>query len=65
MVSHLCRHITAAKRKRPRRAGLIKLRSITLYAPLEVCMRHYTWCKSLTGLTQGPMPLFWDVSKTV
>ena len=36
-----------------------------LYAPLGVCMRHYAWRKSLTGITKGPMPLFWGVSKTV
>jgi len=36
-----------------------------LYAPLGVCMRHYAWRKSLSGITQGPLPLFWGVSKTV
>jgi peptide/nickel transport system substrate-binding protein len=36
-----------------------------LFAPLGVCMRHYAWRKSLTGITQGPLPLFWGVSKTV
>jgi peptide/nickel transport system substrate-binding protein len=36
-----------------------------LFAPLGVCLRHYAWRKSLTGITQGPMPLFWGVSKTV
>jgi peptide/nickel transport system substrate-binding protein len=36
-----------------------------LYAPLGVCMRHYAWRKSLTGITQAPLPLFWGVSKTV
>ena len=36
-----------------------------LFAPLGVCMRHYAWRKSLTGITRGPMPLFWGVSKTV
>ena len=36
-----------------------------LFAPLGCCMRHYAWRKSLTGITQGPLPLFWGVSKTV
>ena len=36
-----------------------------LFAPLGVCMRHYAWRKSLTGITKGPMPLFWGVSKNV
>jgi peptide/nickel transport system substrate-binding protein len=36
-----------------------------LFAPLGVCMRHYAWRKSLTGITKGPMPLFWGVSKSV
>jgi peptide/nickel transport system substrate-binding protein len=36
-----------------------------LFAPLGVCMRHYAWRKSLTGITKGPLPLFWGVSKTV
>src|ERR1051326_1010396 len=35
------------------------------FAPLGVCMRHYAWRKSLTGITKGPLPLFWGVSKTV
>jgi peptide/nickel transport system substrate-binding protein len=36
-----------------------------IYAPLGCCLRHYAWRKNLTGVTQGPLPLFWGVSKTV
>jgi peptide/nickel transport system substrate-binding protein len=36
-----------------------------LFAPLGMCMRHYAWRKNLTGITQGPLPLFWGVGKTV
>jgi peptide/nickel transport system substrate-binding protein len=34
-------------------------------APLGWYLRHYAWRRSLTGVTQGPLPLFWGVSKTV
>jgi peptide/nickel transport system substrate-binding protein len=34
------------------------------YAPLGWYLRHYAWRRSLTGVTQGPLPLFWGVSKT-
>lgn len=33
------------------------------YAPLGCCMRHYAWRRSLSGIKQGPLPLFWGVSK--
>ena len=36
-----------------------------VYAPIGWYLRHYAWRKSLTGVTQGPMPFFWGVSKTV
>jgi peptide/nickel transport system substrate-binding protein len=36
-----------------------------IYAPLGWYLRHYAWRKTLTGVTQGPMPFFWGVSKTV
>ena len=35
-----------------------------VYAPLGWYLRHYAWRKSLTGVTQGPLPFFWGVSKT-
>jgi peptide/nickel transport system substrate-binding protein len=35
------------------------------YAPVGWYLRHYAWRRSLTGVTQGPMPFFWGVSKTV
>ena len=28
-------------------------------------LAHLAWRKTLTGVTQGPMPFFWGVSKTV
>jgi peptide/nickel transport system substrate-binding protein len=36
-----------------------------VYAPLGVLMRHYAWRRSISGVVQGPLPLFWGVSKTV
>jgi peptide/nickel transport system substrate-binding protein len=36
-----------------------------VYAPLGWYLRHYAWRRSLTGVTQGPLPFFWGVSKTV
>ena len=36
-----------------------------VYAPLGWYLRHYAWRKNLTGITQGPLPFFWGVSKTV
>jgi peptide/nickel transport system substrate-binding protein len=35
-----------------------------VYAPLGVLMRHYAWRKSVNGIVQAPLPLFWGVSKT-
>jgi peptide/nickel transport system substrate-binding protein len=35
-----------------------------IYAPLGVLMRHYAWRKSVSGIAQAPLPLFWGVSKT-
>ena len=34
-------------------------------APLGWYLRHYAWTKELAGVTQGPLPFFWGVSKTV
>jgi peptide/nickel transport system substrate-binding protein len=36
-----------------------------VYAPLGWFLRHYAWRRNLTGVTPGPLPLFWGVSKTV
>lgn len=33
-------------------------------APLGWYLRYYAWNKDLTGVTQGPFPFFWGVSKT-
>jgi peptide/nickel transport system substrate-binding protein len=35
-----------------------------VYAPLGVLMRHYAWRKSVSGIVQAPLPLFWGVSKS-
>jgi peptide/nickel transport system substrate-binding protein len=32
-------------------------------APLGSCLRHFAWRSGLTGVEQGPFPLFWGVSK--
>jgi peptide/nickel transport system substrate-binding protein len=36
-----------------------------LCAPLGWYLRHFAWRTDLTGVTQGPLPFFWGVSKTV
>jgi peptide/nickel transport system substrate-binding protein len=36
-----------------------------LCAPLGWYVRHFAWRKDLAGVTQGPLPFFWGVSKTV
>jgi peptide/nickel transport system substrate-binding protein len=36
-----------------------------VYAPLGWYLRYYAWRRSLTGVSQGPLPFFWGVSKTV
>jgi peptide/nickel transport system substrate-binding protein len=33
-------------------------------APLGWYLRHYAWNKELAGVTQGPLPFFWGVSKS-
>jgi peptide/nickel transport system substrate-binding protein len=35
-----------------------------VYAPLGWYLRYYAWRTSLAGVTQGPLPFFWGVSKT-
>ena len=35
-----------------------------LYAPLGVLMRLYAWRRSISGIVQAPLPLFWGVSKS-
>ena len=34
-------------------------------APLGWYLRYFAWTKDLTGVTQGPLPFFWGVSKSV
>jgi peptide/nickel transport system substrate-binding protein len=34
-----------------------------VYAPLGSYLRHFAWRKGVTGVVQGPLPLFWSVSK--
>jgi peptide/nickel transport system substrate-binding protein len=36
-----------------------------VFAPLGLFLRHFAWRKNFTGIAQGPLPLFWGVSKTV
>jgi len=33
-------------------------------APLGWYLRHSAWTKNLTGVSQGPFPFFWGVSKS-
>jgi peptide/nickel transport system substrate-binding protein len=35
-----------------------------IYAPLGVFLQQQAWRTSVTGVTQGPLPFFWGVSKT-
>jgi peptide/nickel transport system substrate-binding protein len=35
-----------------------------IYAPLGMYLRHFAWRKNVTGVAEGPLPLFWGVSKT-
>ena len=35
-----------------------------VYAPLGYFMLYQAWRKNLTGVSQGPLPFFWGVSKT-
>jgi peptide/nickel transport system substrate-binding protein len=34
-----------------------------IYAPLGQYLRLFAWRRNLTGVTQGPLPFFWGVSK--
>ena len=34
-----------------------------IYAPLGWYLRYYAWRRTLTCVTQGPIPFFWGVSK--
>jgi peptide/nickel transport system substrate-binding protein len=36
-----------------------------VYAPLGFYLRYHAWRQNVTGISQGPMPFFWGVSKTV
>jgi peptide/nickel transport system substrate-binding protein len=35
-----------------------------LFAPLGVMLRHHAWRRTVSGIVQAPLPLFWGVSKT-
>jgi peptide/nickel transport system substrate-binding protein len=35
-----------------------------LYAPLGVFLRHHAWRKTVSGIVQAPLPLFWGVSRS-
>jgi peptide/nickel transport system substrate-binding protein len=51
------------------KAAVVRLNKAALdhvvYAPLGWYLREFGWRRSLTGVTQGPLPFFWGVSKTV
>jgi peptide/nickel transport system substrate-binding protein len=36
-----------------------------IYAPLGSYLRYHAWRKNVTGISQGPMPFFWGVSKAM
>jgi peptide/nickel transport system substrate-binding protein len=36
-----------------------------VHAPLGFWLSHQAWRKSVTGIVKGPLPFFWNVSKTV
>jgi peptide/nickel transport system substrate-binding protein len=36
-----------------------------IYAPRGSHLAHRAWRSNVTSITQGPLPLFWGVSKTV
>ena len=36
-----------------------------VFAPLGLFLQHQGWRKNVAGILPGPLPLFWDVSKTV
>jgi peptide/nickel transport system substrate-binding protein len=52
------------ERSAARRLNEVALNEV-LCAPLGSYLRHFAWTKDLTGVTQGPLPFFWGVSKKV
>ena len=48
-----------------RRATLPVALEHAIYAPLGVYLQQQAWRTSVTGVTQGPLPFFWGVSKIV
>jgi peptide/nickel transport system substrate-binding protein len=36
-----------------------------VYAPIGFFLQHQSWRANVSGIVKGPMPFFWDVSKTV
>ncbi len=36
-----------------------------IYAPLGLYLQQQAWRTNVTGITQGPLPFFWDVAKSV
>jgi peptide/nickel transport system substrate-binding protein len=59
----------AAKTLEEEKAAVRRLNKAALdnvvFAPLGVYARHQAWRKNVTGISQGPMPIFWGVNKTV
>jgi peptide/nickel transport system substrate-binding protein len=46
-----------------RRLNKVALEDVVC-APLGLLLRHQAWRKNISGVVQGPLPFFWDVSKT-
>ena len=47
-----------------RRLNKVALDNV-VYAPVGFYLRYQAWRRNVSGVGQGPMPLFWDVSKSV
>jgi peptide/nickel transport system substrate-binding protein len=47
-----------------RRLNKAALESV-VYAPTGFFLQYQAWRKNVTGIVKGPLPFFWDVSKTV
>ena len=49
-----------AAAKRINRAALEDV----IYAPTGFFLTYTAWRKNISGIVKGPLPFFWDVSKT-
>jgi peptide/nickel transport system substrate-binding protein len=57
-----------AKNLEEEKAAIRKLNKAALehvvYAPTGFFLAYQAWRKNVSGITQGPLPFFWGVSKT-